>query len=298
MSASVVDAHMHLYPDAEWGARRMSDHAIVEYGDGVAVGTRAGSGDIADGVAALDRAGAGVGLAFNLFEPARIPADLTNPPSDASVSAGSTAGEYLCWLNEWICRAARNTALIRPVVAADPIALPGRSLAEHLDRMVAAGAVGVKIHHAFQRLAPDDPRLDVLYALCVDLQVPLVAHSGWAMPPNAFDRVLRRWSALSLVLAHAGGAAWRTARTLAAAHPHATFDLAEILWWLDAPLAPSADAFVAFIRAIGIDRVIFGSDFPWYEPKLGVDRIRGLRLSPEEEAAVLGGNASRVFALE
>lgn len=297
MKEPVIDAHMHLYPVDEWAIRRTTDHPIDEYGSGFAAGIGTGAGGVDASVAALRRAGATAGLAFNLFEPSRVSADLSRLPPGASISPEATAGEYLVWLNDWLCRAARSQPFLNPIVAADPIALPGRALTEHLEAMVAAGAVGVKIHHAFQHLAPDDERLEPLYAACVELRIPLVAHSGSTVPLLAFDPVLRRWPGLTLVLAHTGGAVWRSAPDLAATHENVRFDLAEIVWWLDSPIAPSGRAMVDLIRAIGPGRVLFGSDFPWYEPSFGVDRIRQLGLSPGEEAAVLGGNAASVFGL-
>jgi predicted TIM-barrel fold metal-dependent hydrolase len=96
----------------------------------------------------------------------------------------------------------------------------------------------------------------------------VLAHSGpdrdglgLAVPPAFAGAPAPR-----LVLAHLGGAAWRTAAAFAAEYPHVLFDLSEIVAWTGAPHAPSAAELVALIREIGVERVLFGGDFPWYDP--------------------------------
>ncbi len=43
-------------------------------------------------------------------------------------------------------------------------------------------------------------------------------------------------------------------------------------------------------------KLIFGSDGPWLHPGLELHKIRLLGLAPDDEAAVLGGNARRLLA--
>ncbi|MFH1626405.1 MAG: amidohydrolase family protein, partial [Pseudomonadota bacterium] len=51
------------------------------------------------------------------------------------------------------------------------------------------------------------------------------------------------------------------------------------------------------IRALGSERVFFGSDFPWYEPSDCVQGILKLDLSEQEKRLIMGENAMRVFKL-
>jgi predicted TIM-barrel fold metal-dependent hydrolase len=111
------------------------------------------------------------------------------------------------------------------------------------------------------------------------------------------------------VLAHLGGAAWRETAAVAEAFPHALFDLCEIVAWTGAtggarPAhdgwgdAPSVEELVALIRAVGVERVLFGSDFPWYDPVDTVAEVEALPgLGAAEREAILGGNAARVLGV-
>lgn len=48
---------------------------------------------------------------------------------------------------------------------------------------------------------------------------------------------------------------------------------------------------------IAPDKVLFGSDYPLLRARAYLRRIRGARLSPDAERAILGGNAARVFGI-
>ena len=49
------------------------------------------------------------------------------------------------------------------------------------------------------------------------------------------------------------------------------------------------------IQRVGTSRILFGSDGPYLHPAMELDKIRLLKLAPEDEARVLWINAMRVF---
>jgi uncharacterized protein len=49
------------------------------------------------------------------------------------------------------------------------------------------------------------------------------------------------------------------------------------------------------IRRAGAHKILFGSDGPWLHPAVELHKIRMLRLSPENERMVLGGNLLRII---
>lgn len=51
------------------------------------------------------------------------------------------------------------------------------------------------------------------------------------------------------------------------------------------------------IEVVGVERIVFGSNGPLAIPKMQVEVIRFLRLSPEEEALVLGGTLAKLYNL-
>ncbi len=57
------------------------------------------------------------------------------------------------------------------------------------------------------------------------------------------------------------------------------------------------DYLVEAVQIAGANKILFGSDGPLLHPELELHKIRLLRLSPEDEALVLGGNAQRLLRL-
>jgi hypothetical protein len=284
----VVDVHVHLFERPDDPLRDGYD--IWEYGahDGVAFGTRRGT--LADLEAALVTAPVAHCVVLGMFDPH------PGEPGEA---------DRLRAYNEWVLGSTAGSPQLTPLVAADPTTLPGRGGADHLRECAARGAKGIKIHPVLQGCAPDDPRLDPTYDVCVELGLTVLAHSGTtrghgpASDPFAFCAVLEAHPALHLVLAHLGGASWRQVAPFAAAYPAASFDLCEIIAWTGAPGAPSADELGRLIRQVGAERVLFGTDFPWYELDRTVDQLMTLpHLSDEERRGILGENAIRRMGLE
>jgi predicted TIM-barrel fold metal-dependent hydrolase len=207
--------------------------------------------------------------------------------------------------NRWICDLARGRPWMTPFVAADPHVLGGEAGAAHLQEMARGhGARGIKIHPALQRFRPDDPGMSPIYRECQDLGLAVLSHSGashgpfeWA-EPAAFANVLHDHPNLKLVLAHLGGGRWRQTADLAAAFPQVSFDLCEVIEWTGAPDAPSDHQLVAMIRGVGAERVVMGSDYPWYDLGHTVERVRQLPgLSEDELEGILGRNAARILGL-
>jgi predicted TIM-barrel fold metal-dependent hydrolase len=53
------------------------------------------------------------------------------------------------------------------------------------------------------------------------------------------------------------------------------------------------------IRRIGSHRVLFGSDFPWYDVESTIDQVMDLpHLNRDEKEAILGANAIRTLGLD
>jgi len=63
--------------------------------------------------------------------------------------------------------------------------------------------------------------------------------------------------------------------------------------WADTALA-SGDEIRTYLRRYGHQRLLFGSDFPFGSPSSELHKVRRLGLEPEVEAALLGGNFTRL----
>ena len=57
----------------------------------------------------------------------------------------------------------------------------------------------------------------------------------------------------------------------------------------------SEKEFTEMVLSHGADKVLFGTDSPWGDQKPQIDFIRGLSISEEDKAAILGGNAEKLL---
>ena len=162
------------------------------------------------------------------------------------------------------------------------------------------GFVGLKIHPAMHQTLPEDAAYEPAWQLAADHALPLVTHT-WATsdynPAQRFATCERfapyaeRFPQVPLVLGHAGG---RYAGHLAAAR------LAEDFPNVHADISGDVYAFglVEWLAAqFGAERVLYGSDMNWIDPRTTLGRVLDADLTPEQQRLILGENAQRLFRL-
>ena len=166
---------------------------------------------------------------------------------------------------------------------------------DELARALGMGLLGVKLHNDMQKIAIDDPRMDKIYAACVDNGCPLLLHMGDSRyhydNPAQLPGVLRRFPRLRVIGAHMGGyTEWREAMRCLRSE-NVTVDCSSSYFALGDQGLRDA------IRFFGADRVFFGTDFPMWDPGEELRRVRALGLTDGELEMVLHGNAERLLGL-
>lgn len=309
-----VDSHLHLFQTADECLALKEDYEIWEYGSAPNVTYSAYAGTIADAVEAMDAAGIDKAVSLNLFlgqlerqvEIAKLPEGLRGTERVTAIAViDSALVERMQAYNRWGCEVVSNHPKIVPFVSIDVTVLPGQKGAAHLRELVENhGAKGIKLHGAIQGYDMADSRLHSIFRMCEDLELPIIGHSGpdkdgaGFAEPRAFGRMMEEHPRLTVVLAHMGGGVWNQTLEIAKTYKNAYFDCCEIIEWTNAENAPSDEQLARLIREIGYERVMMGSDFPWYDLDHTVDRILELPLlSVEEKEGILGANAVRILGL-
>ena len=309
-----IDSHAHLYRTVEEGRREKDGYQVWEYGEKAGVHTTDCVGTVEEITEQMQRTGISKAVVVNLFS--------ANVTRDAAISElpPDLAGEQLerkledidAWVieemqsfNRWCCDLTKRNSDLVPFVAADIVALPGERCAEHVRDLVENhGAAGIKLHGAFQGFSMADHLLWPTYALAQELEIAIIGHAGpdrhadGFAEPRAFAEMLKAFPKLRVVLAHLGGGAWRQALEIAQTYSNAYFDCCEIMEWTDSPNGPTEKQLARLIKDIGPERVMMGSDFPWYDLDRSIDRVMSLPLlSVEEKEAMIGANAARILGL-
>lgn len=300
-----IDTHLHLYADPAQGLHDLTAYPIVEYGEKDDVTFAGLAGTVADALATLEAEGFDYAAVLGSFELPELP----HPPGGAdywpAVPPHADLRDDLVAYNRWLCDVGVQHPRLLPFLAANPAVMTSAEVYAHFAEMFGDhGARGLKLHPIAIRTYPDDPGLAGAYDALEEAGAPVVFHGGpdvrgfgWA-DPKRIAAVAGERPGLAVIMAHLGGAAWRDVAALAEAQPTLRFDLSEIVHWIGAPLAPTAAQVVALVRAVGVERVVLGSDFPWYTPgstAAVVEELPGL--SASEAAAIIGENAARLLSL-
>jgi predicted TIM-barrel fold metal-dependent hydrolase len=106
--------------------------------------------------------------------------------------------------------------------------------------------------------------------------------------------LVREFPRLDLIAAHLGGY-----RLL----DEAESEVIGLPVWIDTAWPPGIGSLPAKrVRAVierhGADRVLFGSDWPMADPAVEIAALEALELPDGDLAAILGGNAARLFGLD
>ncbi|MGA3006697.1 MAG: amidohydrolase family protein [Opitutaceae bacterium] len=155
----------------------------------------------------------------------------------------------------------------------------------------------------------DDPAFREALALAGELHLPVNFHvtdpmgksypGRVATPLADFVRLAREFPGTTFLLSHLGGLL-PLAEPAAKSRPNLFYDTAAL------PLIYGPDAIRRMLDAVGAERVLFGSDYPLIlfpreetEPGLGkfLAQLSKADLTAAESAAMLGGNAVRLFGL-
>ncbi len=171
--------------------------------------------------------------------------------------------------------------------------------AQEIERLVADGIRGVKLHPDYQEFFVDEARMLPIYRMLADAGLMVLMHAGVDVglpgdthcPPERLARVLDAVPQVTMIASHMG--AWRqwegVERCLAGRDLYfdTSYSLAEM----------GADLFLRILRAHGAERVLFGTDSPWSDQSAEIEAFHALPLTAAEKEAVLGGNASRLLGL-
>ncbi|MDR0500163.1 MAG: amidohydrolase [Coriobacteriales bacterium] len=162
-----------------------------------------------------------------------------------------------------------------------------------VQRAIALGLKGFKLHPDSQAVNADDPRLMQLYEI-IEGRLPLILHCGDYRydysHPRRIKRILKAFPKLVLNAAHFGG--W------------SIYDLAleyleEENCYMD---VSSASVYLGprrtteLINIYGAERILFGSDFPMWDPAIEYQRFLKNELSEAAREMILWQNAERFVA--
>ena len=306
----IVDCHSHLWPTRELGIRSIQYVELHEWSGGH-------DGTVEDALAAMKKDAVDKVIMMNWIPTAlmryaaieRLPLDVPDYSAAEKEITEMLIGRVLR-RNQWTCDVAKEHPDLIPFITVDVAMPPEQMREEILDKVKNCGARGMKLHHSFNGIMANDRRLWPAYEVMQELDLPIMCHSGLRpaagaphpaclTEPKLFADVLSDFPRLRLVLAHIGEGYWDQAKYLAKKFPDVCFDCTAITQgYPGESILDNAD-FISLIREVGVERIVFGSEFPMLGGlrRKALQNIIDMDLTEEEKRMILGENAMRIYKL-
>ena len=261
----IIDTHCHVYPDAIADRASKGIGSFYDY-------PIAGDGRV-DTLLAL---GGEAGIGRHI------------------VSSVATTPHQVSAINRFLHgAAAAHPERLTALGALHPDSEDGEA---DVQQILDLGLRGVKLHPDIQGFRLDDPRVLKMIG-AVAGRLPLLIHTGDYRydnsGPERMNRVLDLFPNLVAVCAHLGGySEWeRAAASPLPGRKNVYVDTSSSLY----ALSPARAAEI--IRSYGVEHVLFGTDYPMWEPSEELDRFFRLPLTEEEQELILHKNAERLLRL-
>jgi predicted TIM-barrel fold metal-dependent hydrolase len=225
--------------------------------------------------------------------------------------------------NSWAARTCQQYPQMSYFAGVNPVVMGAEGAVQEVSAQRALGAVGVKIVPSDMGIAGSDERLFPLYEHCVAHSIPVLTETGAHSPhshPAGFADALKAFPDLTLVFAHCGHdrefgkgldqQVLELAERYVGVRGDTSLRLHEVA---DGIVSP--EDMVAFLRKIGTDRVMFGTNYlfsdvlperPGHTPApvhvdprftqvwKSVQVLKTLPLTDDERTAIAAGNFRRL----
>ncbi len=152
------------------------------------------------------------------------------------------------------------------------------------------GVVGIKVHPAMHEYPVDGPRYTPVWERANHDKLMVLCHTwGKAGGCGAEDmmKIADRYPDVRLILGHSCFGAWEEAIALAREFPNV---------YLELTAAYSVYGIVDWMcRDAGAAKVLFGTDYPWFDPLVVIGCVTYAHISEDEMRNILGVNARRLL---
>ena len=164
-----------------------------------------------------------------------------------------------------------------------------------VERIIAMGLHGVKLHADFQKTAIDSPKSYRIYE-AIEGRLPVLLHMGDYRHdyshPTMLAKVLRDFPKLKVLASHLGGfAAWDEAELILKSGENIRFDTSSAVCMM------SPERAVRLIRHFGVDYCMFGTDFPMWDPKKEAETLLSLGFTFDDYKKIFAENAKAFMGL-
>jgi predicted TIM-barrel fold metal-dependent hydrolase len=298
MGLSLVDVHTHAFPDESSGKL---------WQESVGVPDSKRSGYIGE-LGLLMEAGHIEHAVILMLYRAREAYESLIGDGKSDHAAQAEVMSQISAYNRWGCATAKRDPRFLPFIGVNARFMSPAHIRNEIVELKEAGAVGVKITPSSMDVYANDALLHPIFEACIEASLPLLSQSGrggghapspGADPfgrPKYWAEALERYPRLTVILAHLGSGYEDEIAELTHSFPNIYTDTSLRLSGLGKPDRWTADQLVATIRRIGVDRVLFGSNYPFVNPAVYATILEQLPLTDSERRQVAAKNFELLMA--
>ncbi len=163
------------------------------------------------------------------------------------------------------------------------------------------GLYGIKLQPNEQNFYPNDEKFLKFYEYCLDFELMVLIHAGHQMTPRTpvfstptrLREVIETFPELLIVLPHLGGyKMWAEVEMNLSGFKNVYFDTSYVFGFLE------EEKTIELIKKLGVDHIIFGTDFPWRNHSEELEKVNQMSFSKEEKRKILGINAKKILKLD
>lgn len=166
---------------------------------------------------------------------------------------------------------------------------PEESLAELEKYWTQPRFLGVKFHPEQHAYAINNENAMRILHKVGTMGKPILVHTFGREQVSNLGAVAAAFPELTVIMAHMGGDAWQEGITAAARYPN--------LYLEPCSSFADSDKIGAAVRAIGADRILFGSDATLLHPGFTFGMLRDASITESQRELIAAVNARRIFHL-
>ncbi len=262
---NIIDIHCHIYP------HKISDKAVTSIGNFYDIPMHH-DGTPESLVAAGDRAGV----------------------THFVVHSVATVPNQVRFINEFLAQTAAESG--GRMVAFGTLHPDSEDIQGDIKHIMELGLHGIKLHPDFQKFLIDEEKALPIYEMA-EGKLPILFHVGdyryEYSRPERLRRVMNMFPKLVCIAAHFGGwTIWSEGVKYLAGVPNLYTDCSSSLFAIKPEMARD------LINSYGADRVLFGSDYPMWDPQEELQRLEKVQLTPEEKEKILYKNTAALLGLD
>jgi len=199
---------------------------------------------------------------------------------NAAITSDAPGGNLLA------CRAAaEHPGRIAVYLAFNPNYPAAYGLADIESHAADRGVIGIKLHTETHQVPAADPRNDPAYEMARGRHWVVLSHTWGVADIKGMEHMARRYPEVPVIMGHSGGtefAAVYEAIRVARQCPNA---------FLDLTLSGHFEGLVELcVKEAGAEKVLFGSDVPFLDPRGSVGRVAFARIPDADKEKILGDN--------